>query len=790
MLVWVNGREAGSICDSAYLGGVRPEVTLTPRARGGERIELLMEAYAGHGPTPGKAGPMPPGRVSVPEPPPTQRTVGESTFGIWDDETCPLWLDAQTLLDLRDSLPPDSLRMAEIDAGLREFTTIVDFELPPDEMRRTFRAARRRLAPLLARRNGPTAPTFFGFGHGHIDVAWLWPLAETARKAARTFSNQLALIREYPGYKFLQSEPHLYWMIKQHYPELYERVKAAVKAGRIVAEGGMWVEPDMNISGGESLIRQCLYGKRFFREEFGVDCRLLWLPDVFGYTAALPQILRGCGMPYFATHKIFWNYHGGEPFPYNTFTWEGIDGSTVPAHLFLDYNSMTDAATLTKRWNGRPQKDGVSTLMLSFGWGDGGGGPTREHLEFARRAADLEGCPRVKLAGPLEFFREIERQGVPAARYVGELYYQGHRGTYTTQARTKRGNRKSEAALREAEMWAVAAQAVTGFAFPAEETRAKLAELWRATLTNQFHDILPGSSIRRVYEEAEAAYDRVIAGAGEIAASATRALARKGRGLTVFNSLNWPRAALVPLPKAWKSAADASGNPLPTQRAGAATLAEVTVPSCGWTTLTPARPATARAAAEPRIVRAGKDALENELLRVRINERGEIVSIFDKEIGREIAAGPCNAFQMYKDIPSRFEAWDLDSTYKFLPVELRAAAKIEVLTQGPLMAQLRITRLLNKSPMTQTVTLRAGSRRVDFDTRVDWRETHRLLKVAFAVNCHANEAAHEIQFGHLRRPTTPRGNTTRIGSRSPTRSGRRSSRKGAASRCSMTASMG
>ncbi len=747
MLVCVNGREAGSIS-----GDSRSNITLTPRARAGGRFEILMESYAGHGPTPCHCGPLPPGRVCVPEPPPTQRTVGESSFGIWDEEAWALWLDAQTLLMLRDALPADSLRAASIDAGLRDFTTLVDFETPPEEMRRTFHAARRRLAPLLACRNGSTAPTFFAFGHGHIDVAWLWPLEETERKAARTFANQLALIAEYPGFKFLQSQPYLHSVVKQRYPELYERWKAAVKAGRIIAEGGMWVEPDMNLSGGEALVRQCIYGKRFFREEFGIESRLLWLPDVFGYSGALPQILRGCGIPYFSTSKIFWTYQGGDPFPYNTFTWEGIDGSTVLAHLFVDYSSGTDPRTLTQRWNQRVQKDDVSALMLSFGWGDGGGGPTREHVEFARRAADLEGCPRVKLAGPVEFFKEIERQGIPPARYVGELYFQAHRGTYTSQARTKRGNRKSEVALREAELWSAAAQALTGFAFPAEETRTKLAELWRSVLTHQFHDILPGSSIRRVYEEAESAHAQVIAGAEEITSSATRALARKGRGLTVFNSLNWPRTAFVPLPKSWKAAGDESGQALRTQRVAGTTYAEVMVPSCGWTTVMPARrPATAPAALGSAAL-AGKNELENEMLRLRFNDRGEITSIYDREADREIAAGPCNAFRMYKDVPFQFDAWDLDSPYEFTPVALDAPAKVQVLAQGPLMAQLRITRRLNRSTMSQTVTLRAGSRRVDFDTLVDWRETHKLLKVAFAADCHANEAVHEIQFGHLRRP--------------------------------------
>ncbi len=748
MLVVVNGREAGSIS-----GDARSNITLTSRARTGGRFEILMESYAGHGPTPCHCGPLPPGRVSVPEPPPAQRTVGESSFGIWDEDAWALWLDAQTLLMLRDSLPADSLRVANIDAGLRDFTTIVDFETPPEEMRRTFHAARRRLAPLLACRNGSTAPTFFGFGHGHIDVAWLWPLEETERKTARTFANQLALIAEYPGYKFLQSQPHLYSVVKQRYPELYERWKAAVKAGGIIAEGGMWVEPDMNLSGGEALVRQCMYGKRFFREEFGIESRLLWLPDVFGYSGALPQILRGCGIPYFSTSKIFWNYHGGEPFPYNTFTWEGIDGSTVLAHLFVDYNSRTDPATLAQRWNQRAQKDGVSTLMLSFGWGDGGGGPTREHVEFARRAGDLEGCPRVKLAGPVEFFKEIERQGIPPARYVGELYFQAHRGTYTSQARTKRGNRKSEVALREAELWSAAAQALTGFAFPAEETRAQAGR----ALALGADAPVPRHPARLLHPP------RVRGGRG----GACEDHRRRRRDYVIRNArpgAQRPRADRVQFAELAAHGVRAAAEELEGRRRrigpGSADAArrrdDVRRGHSPFLRLddryagAAAGDRTGSTAVRPPL--RGIDELENEMLRLRFNDRGEITSIYDREADREIAAGPCNAFRMYKDVPFQFDAWDLDSPYEFTPVALDAPAKVQVLAQGPLMAQLRITRRLNRSTMTQTVTLRAGSRRVDFDTLVDWRETHKLLKVAFAAHCHANEAVHEIQFGHLRRP--------------------------------------
>ena len=328
---------------------------------------------------------------------------------------------------IRESLDPEALRVDEIDAALRDFTVMVDFEQPHDEMLAGVRACRERLQPLMACVNGSTAPQMYAFGHSHIDVAWLWPLAETERMCVRTFGTQLALMDEYPEYRFLQSQPHLYWMAKNHYPQVYARVKQAVARGQWMPEGGMWVEADTNLSGGESLIRQFIHGKRFFREEFGVESEILWLPDVFGYSGNMPQIMRGCGVKYFATAKIFWAYNGGDPFPYNTFMWEGIDGSDVLVHLCNDYNSVVDPATIVTRWKQRVQKQGIATRLLPFGYGDGGGGPTRDHLEYIRREANLEGVPQVSIAHPLDYFHDQEARGVPW-RYVGELYFQAHPG--------------------------------------------------------------------------------------------------------------------------------------------------------------------------------------------------------------------------------------------------------------------------------------------------------------------------------------------------------------------------
>ena len=745
-LVFVNGRVAGARDQG------RAFLTLTTDGKPGDRFEILMEAYAGHGPTPCGIGPTPPERPSVPEPPPQQRDVAESSFGIWEEDAFALGIDFETLWQLRETLDDNSLRRAEIDQALRAFTTVVDFELPWDERRKTFRAGRKALAPALACTNGSTAPLMFAYGHAHLDVAWLWPLAETERKAARTFSNQLGLMAEYPDYKFLQSQPHLYRMVKRLYPELYERTLRAVRAGQFIPEGGMWVEADTNITGGESLIRQFVHGMRFYEEEFGVACEMLWLPDVFGYSGALPQILRGCGIQYFSTAKIFWTYQGGDPFPHSTFTWEGIDGSGIPTHLIHSYGTWGPYVDSIALWNRRPQKDDIGTMILSYGYSDGGGGPVRENIELLRRQKDLEAHPRVRLAGPIEYFKDQEARGWPDKRYVGELYFQCHRGTYTSQAKTKQGNRLCEMTLREAEMWSVAAGALTKFKFPA----AQMDEAWKQTLLCQFHDILPGSSIARVYEEAEATQADVIRQAREVAADAAVALTKPADAVTVLNSLNWERTALVTLPEEWSGASDDQGNCLPQQTVDGRKVVEAAVPSCGWTSLKPCGPKCKPAPAGPgraqASVKGGKAVLENERLRVEFNTAGEITRIFDKEADRELAAGPCNAFRMFKDVPANYDGWDIDSMYALTPVDLEARAAVTVGAAGPLVASVGIRRRVNGSDLVQDVRLRRGSRRVDFVTTVEWRESHKMLKVAFPVNVFASEAIHEIQFGHIRRP--------------------------------------
>ncbi len=741
------GGEAAVYLNSAFAGAFDKEhkvLWVADAAQAGKTYEIVLEAYAGHGLQLERTGPTPPDRVTIPEPAEKQCIVGECVVGVWQECAFQLALDVETLWEIRENIDQNSLRVMEIDEGLKDFTLIADFEAPQEEMLATFDTARQRLAPLMKKENGETTPEMVGFGHAHIDVAWLWPLAETERKCVRTFSNQLALMKRYPEYKFLQSQPQLYIMVKEKYPQLYQEILQAAKRGQWIADGAAWVEPDTNLTGGESLIRQLMYGKRFYRDEFGVESELLWIPDVFGYSGALPQIMLGCDVQYFSTQKIFWAYHGGEPFPYNTFIWEGIDGSQVKAHFHNDYNGRVNPTDVISRWNERVQKDGFSVRLYPFGHGDGGGGATREHLEFARRLKNLEGVPKFNIDNPIQFFKDQDKAGWPEARYVGELYFQVHRGTYTSQAKTKKLNRLCEIELREAEMWSATAMIMKD----AHPPRVALETAWKTVLVNQFHDILPGSSIERVYQEAEAQLKDVLGRAKEISHQACISLMDTNEGFTIFNSLSWPRVELLALPENFSELSTIDGKALPTQITNGVTYAEVSLPACGWVNFL-----RGERKVDKDMLKVTPRSIENELLRVKFNDSGEIISIFDKENCCELTNGRCNQFAMYQDIPSNFDAWDVDSMYKFRPVELGNEAEIEVFADGPLFVGLIIRRKLNHSTMMQKVTLRRNTRRVDFHTEIDWQERHKLLKVNFPVDYFSHRALHEIQFGHLARPT-------------------------------------
>lgn len=755
--IFVNGEAFGTyradwiLTDHHYM----VDNYLTRDAKAGESYDILMETYAGHYyATAGYGcytGPVLPDGDQFVDPlkEGARRTLGKCTYGIWNEDAYQLYMDVDTLYRLLGVLDDRSLRASKICDALEQFTLIVDFEQDRETRNASYIKAREALRPYMQAVNGSTMPVFYAVGNAHLDLAWCWPLAETYRKTARTFAAQLRLLEEYPDYKFIVSQPACYEMVREHYPELFERIKKAVKDGRWIADGAMWVEPDTNMSGGEALVRQLIYGKRYYKEVFDVDSELLWLPDTFGYTAALPQILNECGVKYLVTQKIFWSYNKGEPFPYHYFTWKGMDGSEITSFLPTRYEYFTHPTEANEVWQNRSQARDLDAFLYPFGYGDGGGGPTRDHIEYALRQKDLEGGVKIKIADPVEFFEEMEEQkGKPQNTYVGELYFTAHRGTYTVQAAVKKGNRKSEEALRELELWAVPA-ALVGSEYPAAKTEA----LWKDVLLNQFHDILPGSSIARVYVEAEKLHNKVIAEAGELLATAQKALLagnENASAVTVFNSLGFARTELVSLPEGFENGAvTADGTYVPVRDGKAL----VTLPACGAISLTPAAEKAADVTTDA--IAYGKDGnfvLENAIVKAVVNGHGEVISFILKESGREFAAGAMNKFRLFKDVPRRWDGWDIDSNYVYQEIEGAYDISVELVSEG-MEAVLKVTGKLLDSTYTQYIRLAKDAKRIEFETEVDWKELHRLLKVGFPVDVYAENAINEMQFGYVERPT-------------------------------------
>ena len=718
---------------------------LTEEAVPGEVFELLFEVYAGHY-YPGRdgcaTGPVLPGSYQDPKQEGRRTAMGHNTFGVWQEDAYQLWLDVSTLQFLMEELPDTSLRAAKIAGGLEEYTRIVDFEQPREARLADYRKAREALAPLLAVHNGATMPHMSAVGNSHLDLAWLWPMQETERKTARTFAQQLRLLDKYPEYRYIQSQPAAYEMCRKRYPELYQHICEAVRKGQWIADGAMYVEPDTNMPSGEALIRQVLHGKRYYKDVFGLESRVLWLPDTFGYTAALPQILRKCGVDYLVTQKIFWSYNDADRFPYHYFHWVGMDGSRVTSFLPTSYTYRTDPKEFCQIWKNRVQARDLDEFLVPFGYGDGGGGPCRDHIEYALRGRDLEGMPRVSMESPVEFFDRLESEGGPRNSWTGELYFSAHRGTFTSQAAIKRNNRRSECALHDMEFWGAAAMC-RGGSYPLSDAD----RLWKQLLLMQFHDILPGSSIARVYTEANAAHEALQNEANTCADGFRKQQVQPGKGLTLFNSLGFARMEVIDLPEEFAQGVQTlEGEPVPVD----GRKALVTIPAAGWVSIVPGEEQAAPAA--KAALTDGGAVLENGCVRVVIDRLGRIVSYRTAE-GRELAAAPMNELHLYKDVPRLFDAWDIDSNYVEQEIPLEGEAELAVECAEGLCAAIRVRRSIGNSAFEQVIRLNAHESTVTFDTTVDWHELHRLLKVSFPTTVFAENALHEMQFGCVERPT-------------------------------------
>ncbi|MFH8516380.1 alpha-mannosidase [Streptomyces gelaticus] len=632
--------------------------------------------------------------------------VERMDLAVFDRQVWELVQDLEVLDQLMRQLPLGSARRWEI---LRAVERCLD-ALDPDAVGASAPAARERLRAVLSSPAHTSAHRLSAVGHAHIDSAWLWPLRETVRKVARTTSNVVALMDDCPEFVFAMSQAQQLDWLREHQPALYARVKEKAAAGQFVPVGGMWVESDTNMPGSEALARQFVYGKRFFLEEFGVETEEVWLPDSFGYSAALPQLVKLSGSRWFLTQKISWNTTN--PFPHHSFLWEGLDGTRVFTHFppVDTYVAELSGAELAHAEANFRDKGHATRSLVPFGWGDGGGGPTREMLARAGRLADLEGSPRVTIERPAEFFAAAEAEYDRPPVWLGELYLELHRGTYTSQARTKQGNRRSEHLLREAELWAATAAVRTGFPYPYEE----LDRIWKGVLLHQFHDILPGSSIAWVHREAEATYARIAAELEALIGAAQRALAGAPEGdcAVVFNAAPHDRAGIA---------------------AGGAALA----------------PREAEPAVEVEELGPGF-RLDNGLLRVTVDARGLVVSVLDLVAGRETVAPGCaaNLLQVHPDLPNRWDAWDVDAFYRNTVTDLTEADVVRRSGDG-----VEVVRTFGSSRVTQLLTLRPGARRLDIDTEVDWHEQEKFLKAAFPIDVRADHSTAETQFGHVQRPT-------------------------------------
>ena len=693
--------------DGTPVKGLNPRnqwVRVADTAQGGEEVELFVEAASnplllGGGGFDFRPSPLGDPETAGREP---RYRVERAELAVFEQEVWELQQDLEVLGQLAVELPVEDARRWQL---LRSLDRAMD-RLDVADLAGTASEARDELKDVLAQPARASAHRISAVGHAHIDSAWLWPVRETVRKVARTCSNVVALMDDHPELVYAMSSAQQFAWLKEHRPEVWAGVVERVREGRFVPVGGMWVESDTNMPGGEALARQLNHGKRWFLDELGIETREVWLPDSFGYTAALPQLVALSGSRWFLTQKISWNTTNR--FPHHSFRWEGLDGTRVFTHFppADTYGSEVSGAEVAHAARNFSDKGAATRSLLPFGWGDGGGGPTREMLARAGRLRDLDGSARVEVERPDRFFEQAEAEYPDAPIWVGELYLEMHRGTYTSQARTKQGNRRSEHLLREAELWASTAAVRAGAAYPS----AALDRLWKVVLLHQFHDILPGSSIGWVHREAVEAYAAVAAELEGIITEAQRALAGAGDVEVAFNATPHERQGVAAL--------------------GAGPVGQVA----------------------PVEVHSEGDGyvLDNGLVTARVDHRGLLRSVVDAASGREsLAPGSAgNLLQVHPDTPVRFDAWDVDPYYRNVVRDLTDAESVEAVEGG-----VRVVRRFGQSTVTQLVTLPAGQARVDVDTEVDWREREQILKAGFDLDVTTDHSTSEVQFGHVHRPT-------------------------------------
>ncbi|MDO5573067.1 MAG: alpha-mannosidase [bacterium] len=769
------------------------EILLTEQAKAGDTYRITLSAFTGDH---------------------NDRLLMDSELKVLDRATEHYYYDLSVPYQTARLLQKSDRAYITIITKLNESLNLLDLRKPySDRYYESLRQAQAYLTEEFYEKYcGGDTESIYCVGHTHIDLAWMWTLAVTQDKAVRSFSTVLELMRRYPEYIFMSSQPQLYQYVKENAPEVYQEIKKRVAEGRWETEGGMYVEADCNLSSGESLIRQFLYGKRFFKEEFGTDNEILWLPDVFGYSAALPQIMKECGIHYFMTTKISWNEFN--KMPYDTFEWEGIDGTRILTHFspsrdyhkaavedgtetehFTTYNAYINPSQVKGAWERYSQKELNRDALMTFGYGDGGGGPTKDMLENQRRLAlGIPGCPKTVMSTARRFFHRLE-EDVKESRYLpvwtGELYLEYHRGTYTSMARNKRYNRKAEFLYGNAELFSFMASVLTDGAYP----QKGLQEGWKIILRNQFHDILPGSSIKEVYEDSRQEYEQASRIGHAVLETAlerlVKEIAAKSDSLIVFNptgrqenqivSFSCPEHIDAPM------IMDCNGI-LPVQRTGEQTYIFCAhgVPSKGYKTyqianqsdIVPTQQIADESnliaahgglfegcqthqivgqtvADEPVVWQEDKRILSNEYVQITFAQNGQFQEIYDKLNKRQVLKEHQNGnvLMTYEDKPHNFDAWDINNYYTEKSWEADQLDSLEAVEEGPIRTTIRLSRSYLDSHITQFITLCGNSPEIIIRNEIDWKEKQILLKTLFPVDIHTDEATYEIQYGNVKRKT-------------------------------------
>ncbi|MCC8061448.1 MAG: glycosyl hydrolase-related protein [Clostridiales bacterium] len=701
-----------------------------------------------------------------------------------------LYYDLQTPYETLRYIGRESRDGIRIERALEQAVDVLDFRVPGSEaFYESVEQANAMLKSSLYKEEAAcqmdsddgneneNTPTAVAVGHTHIDVAWMWQFAHTKEKVQRSFATALKLLEEYPQYVFMSSQPQIYEYMSQNQPRLFERIRDYVREGRWEVEGGMWVEADCNLTSGESLVRQFLIGKQYIKDVFGVDSRVLWLPDVFGYSAAMPQICRQCGIDYFMTTKISWNEM--DKIPFDTFLWKGIDGSEILTHFapakpfnrtdynpfgfarsphITTYNGVLEPDYVMGGWKRYSQKKLNSSFLFPYGYGDGGGGTTREMIEKGiRMEKGIPGCPKVEFNGSRAFFEGLEKEVSgkrELPRWEGELYLEFHRGVYTSAAIVKRMNRKAENQLQQTEfLLCMAMNNVREFSWDISRWKEMLKKL----LTNQFHDILPGSALTEVYQDVSSIYEEIFQtmdGEKQRALSVLNSYVPAGH-LGIINSLGFDRSGLVHF--SWDSQAPAllltslegEQEAFPAQRTTEGTyVAWISRASAGGLLPCAVREETAQAS----FAWDGK-TMETPLLRVCFCQDGTLESVWDKEEEREILSGYGNQMETYEDRPYQYDAWEISPYYRRKEYGGGRLVSMELTENGSVRACIRQKRQYLSSTICQDIYFYRCTKRIDFHTTIDWKENHILLKVAFPVDILASRAVYEIQFGTVERPT-------------------------------------